>query len=100
MLFRAFSLMIWSVLANISRKIIISISFALLEDILTLQPHCFLQYKYILIFIELNFVLCRGPPVVFILHLGVISRERLSGLELVKEYLKHRQEEEVRIFEY
>ncbi|CAG2235674.1 CPLANE5 [Mytilus edulis] len=36
----------------------------------------------------------RGPPVVFILHLGVISRERLSGLELVKEYLKHRQEEE------
>jgi hypothetical protein len=32
---------------------------------------------------------------VFILHLGVISRERLSGLELVKEYLKHKQEEEV-----
>ena len=31
----------------------------------------------------------------FILHLGVISRERLSGLELVKEYLKHKQEEEV-----
>ena len=31
----------------------------------------------------------------FILHLGVISRERLSGLELVKEYLKHKQEDEV-----
>jgi hypothetical protein len=37
----------------------------------------------------------RGPPCLLQLHLGVVSRERFSGLELIKEYLKNRQVDEV-----
>ncbi|XP_067680509.1 WD repeat-containing and planar cell polarity effector protein fritz homolog [Haliotis asinina] len=36
----------------------------------------------------------KGPPAVLLLHLGVVSRERLSPLELVREYLKHKQIDE------
>ncbi|KAK3092552.1 hypothetical protein FSP39_004357 [Pinctada imbricata] len=36
----------------------------------------------------------RGPPNVLQFHLGAVSRERFSGFELVKEYLKHRQVDE------
>ncbi|XP_060067112.1 WD repeat-containing and planar cell polarity effector protein fritz homolog [Ylistrum balloti] len=38
------------------------------------------------------FIHCdRGPPCLFLLHLGVVSRERFSCLELMKEYIKHNQ---------
>lgn len=36
----------------------------------------------------------KGPPCLLQLHLGVVSRERFSGLELIKEYLKNRQVDE------
>ncbi|XP_061172893.1 WD repeat-containing and planar cell polarity effector protein fritz homolog [Saccostrea echinata] len=36
----------------------------------------------------------KGPPCLLQLHLGVVSRERFSGLELIKEYLKNWQVDE------
>lgn len=36
----------------------------------------------------------KGPPTVLLLHLGVFSKERFSGLELIKEYIKHKQLDE------
>jgi hypothetical protein len=36
----------------------------------------------------------RGPPALLVLHLGAVSRQRLSTVELTREYLKHRQLDE------
>lgn len=36
----------------------------------------------------------RGPPALLLLHLGAVSRERLSPVELTKEYIKSRQIDE------
>ena len=33
----------------------------------------------------------RGPAAVLLLSLGVVSRERFSCLEMVKEYIRHKQ---------
>ena len=37
---------------------------------------------------------CRGPPALLLLHLGAVSRERFSAVELTKEYIKSRQTDE------
>ncbi|KAK7506998.1 hypothetical protein BaRGS_00001849 [Batillaria attramentaria] len=36
----------------------------------------------------------KGPPALLMLHLGAVSRERFSAVELTKEYIKHRQIDE------
>ncbi|PVD26407.1 hypothetical protein C0Q70_14083 [Pomacea canaliculata] len=36
----------------------------------------------------------KGPPALLLLHLGTMSRERFSAVELTKEYIKHRQIDE------
>ena len=36
----------------------------------------------------------RGPPALLLLHLGAVSRERFSAVELTKEYIKTRQIDE------
>ena len=36
----------------------------------------------------------RGPPALLLLHLGAVSRERFSAVELTKEYIKARQIDE------
>ncbi|XP_050405480.1 WD repeat-containing and planar cell polarity effector protein fritz homolog isoform X1 [Patella vulgata] len=43
---------------------------------------------------SLYFVFDKGPPLLLQFHLGVVSRERFSSSELVKEYIKFKQLDE------
>ena len=63
--------------------------------------NCGDDFIIILVFIysaKINFdeiLFFRGPPCLLQLKHGVVSRERFSALELIKEYLKNRQVDEV-----